>query len=532
MAGRATHWPKLIIIGLDGGTLDLIGPWAELGELPHLQSLMRSGVSGPLRSTVPPITPVAWSTFLTGEPPERHGVYDFVERLPQSYRTRVTHAGSRRCPSFWQTLSAAGLVVGALHTPFTYPAERVRGFMVSGFDAPRFDRSAVSPPEAMDRIADLCRGYVHGSLPVHPRATYADRVGEKGRRLLAMALRLQSRWPCDVLMVTASSTDHAQHHFWPEGQTADQVVRAGGEILATYRSVDATIGELLSAVRGPETTVLVMSDHGAGPLKGHVNQTRVLGEAGLLRLRGAAAGSRSARASVRAVQGIRRLFRSGIAKPLKPLALRLMPESAKARVAEAELDAIDWSGTRAFAWGTYGKVQVNLAGREPEGCVQPGPDYQAVLHDVEQAFLSLRDPRTGEPVIERCIRTAEQRGAPPTDGAPDLLLIPRDYAYDPNPHLGHSDLPVVFRPSEAPEHLSTLTGMHRMEGCLIVSGPGAQLEGLPCHTLQGLHRAVLRYAGVDSPDAPVDDTASAPSAAYSAEEEALVEARLRDLGYL
>jgi len=532
MAGHATHWPKLIIIGLDGGTLDLIGPWAERGELPHLQGLMRSGVSGPLTSTVPPITPVAWSTFLTGQPPERHGVYDFVERIPQSYKTRVTHAGSRRCPSFWQTLSAAGFVVGALHTPFTYPAERVRGFMVSGFDAPRLDRSAVSPPEAMDRIADLCRGYVHGSLPVHPRATYADRAGEKGRRLVAMALRLQSRWPCDVLMVTASSTDHVQHHFWPEGRPADQVVRDGREILATYRSVDTAIGELLSAVRGPETTVIVMSDHGAGPLLGHVNQTRVLAEAGVLRLRGGAADSRSPRVSVRAVRGIRRLFRTGIAKPLKPLALRLMPESAKARVAETELDTIDWSRTRAFAWGTYGKIQVNLAGREPEGCVQPGPDYEAVLADAEQAFLSLRDPRSGEPVIDRCVRTAEQRGAPPTDGAPDLLLIPRDYAYDPSPHLGHPDLPLVFGPSEAPEPLSTLTAMHRMDGCLIVSDPRVSTGGLPCRSLQGLHRVILRYAGVECPADPVDDSAPAASAAYSAEEEALVEARLRDLGYL
>ncbi|HQK94354.1 MAG TPA: alkaline phosphatase family protein [Armatimonadota bacterium] len=532
MAGRATHWPKVIIIGLDGGTLDLIRPWAKRGELPNLQSLMRSGVSGPLTSTVPPITPVAWSAFLTGQPPERHGVYDFVERLPQSYRTRVTHANSRRCPSFWQTLSAAGLVVGALHTPFTYPPERVRGFMVSGFDAPRLDRSAVSPPEAMDCIADLCRGYVHGSLPMRPRATYADRAGEKARRLVAMALRLQSRWPCDVLMITASSTDHVQHHFWPEGQAADQVVRAGGEILATYRSVDAAIGELLSAVRGPETTVLVMSDHGAGPLMGHVNQTRVLAEAGLLRLRGAAAGSRSARASVRAVRGIRRLFRSGLAKPLKPLALRLMPESAKARVAETELDAIDWSRTRAFAWGTYGKVQVNLAGREPEGCVQPGSDYKAVLADVEQAFLSLRDPRTDEPVIEGCIRTAEQRGAPPTDGAPDLLLIPRGYAYDPGPHLGHSDLPLVFGPSEAPAPLSTLTAMHRMDGCLIVSDPKAATGELPCHDLQGLRRVILQYAGVECPADPADAHAPASGSGYSAEEEALVEARLRDLGYL
>ena len=100
------------------------------------------------------------------------------------------------------------------------------------------------------------------------------------------------------------------------------------------------------------TTVLVVSDHGMGPAEGAVNMTRVLAEAGLLRVRPEAGRDDSIPLRLRAVRGVRRFFRDGAGRVLKPLALRLMPERAKAAVARTELSSIDWERTLAFPWGT------------------------------------------------------------------------------------------------------------------------------------------------------------------------------------
>ena len=139
---------KLLIIGLDGATFDLIEPWAD--ELPHLARLMREGAWGRLRSTVPPATFPAWTSFMTGVDPGQHGVFDFTRRVPGAYRVEFVNATHRRVPTLWRILSDAGLRVGVLGVPATYPPEHLNGFQISGFDAPiavGIDRSFVQPPE-------------------------------------------------------------------------------------------------------------------------------------------------------------------------------------------------------------------------------------------------------------------------------------------------------------------------------------------------------------------------------------------------
>src|SRR5579883_3005842 len=120
----------LLVIGLDGATLDLVGPWVAAGVLPHLGALMARGAWARLRSTLPPATFPAWTSLVTGTNPGRHGVLDFTER------------------ALWNYLAAAGRRVAVITVPATYPPEPIDGVMVSGWDSPlatAIDGSFVHP---------------------------------------------------------------------------------------------------------------------------------------------------------------------------------------------------------------------------------------------------------------------------------------------------------------------------------------------------------------------------------------------------
>jgi predicted AlkP superfamily phosphohydrolase/phosphomutase len=88
--------PKVLIVGLDAATFDLIGPWLAEGKLPNLEALMKNGAWGRLASILPPITPPAWTSFMTGKNPGKHGIFHFMEAQPGTYGLRYLNAASRR----------------------------------------------------------------------------------------------------------------------------------------------------------------------------------------------------------------------------------------------------------------------------------------------------------------------------------------------------------------------------------------------------------------------------------------------------
>ena len=91
--------PKVVVIGLDAATWTLIRPWIDEGGMPNLANLMRAGVSGSLQSVLPPITPPAWTSFMTGKNPGKHGVFHFVETEPDGYEMNYANGASRRSPT-------------------------------------------------------------------------------------------------------------------------------------------------------------------------------------------------------------------------------------------------------------------------------------------------------------------------------------------------------------------------------------------------------------------------------------------------
>jgi predicted AlkP superfamily phosphohydrolase/phosphomutase len=143
---------KAVIIGLDGATWTLLRPWIDQGQLPNLARLLQEGASGPLTTTIPPVSASAWVSFATGCNPGKHGAFDFVFPQPGGYDIGVISVQLRGVPPFWKTIEEAGGQVGLMSVPITYPPQAIRGFTVNGFLVPNEQSTYTYPPELKEEL--------------------------------------------------------------------------------------------------------------------------------------------------------------------------------------------------------------------------------------------------------------------------------------------------------------------------------------------------------------------------------------------
>ncbi|HTY56072.1 MAG TPA: alkaline phosphatase family protein, partial [Candidatus Binataceae bacterium] len=268
---------RLIIFGVDGGTLDIVRPLCARGQLPNFQRLLSSGVSGELASTFPPMTFPAFTTFMTGKNPGGHGVFDFFERAPDRYGVRFVNAGSRRGTSIWRLLSDAGRRVAVIGFPVTYPPEAINGIMISGFDAPGIgataDRTCFWPREFYEELRTKVGDYII-TPSVDMRRAYKN-PGEGIAAILqtierktqtALYVMERERWDCFAFMLIES--DFTGHRYWkfydPNSPhfdpNAPAELRDG--LPRVYRAIDECLGKLMA--RAGDAGVMVFSDHGFG----------------------------------------------------------------------------------------------------------------------------------------------------------------------------------------------------------------------------------------------------------------------------
>ena len=131
---------KLLVIGIDGGTFDIILPMIHAGRLPNLGRLLSNGAYGTLLSTIPPVTAPAWSSFVMGSNPGQHGVFYFFRKEgksdgAKSERVLMNLRNIEGIP-FWRVLNRYGNKAGLINIPLTYPPDNVDGFMISGMLVP------------------------------------------------------------------------------------------------------------------------------------------------------------------------------------------------------------------------------------------------------------------------------------------------------------------------------------------------------------------------------------------------------------
>src|SRR5213080_437095 len=286
--------PKVIIIGLDAATWTLIRPWMAEGGMPNLAKLMNAGVSGTLQSVLPPITPPAWTSFMTGKNPGKHGVFHFIETAPDRYAMNYANGGSRRSPTVWRILNAAELSVGTMNVPFTYPPEALDGFQISGLDTPSATSQFVYPASLKRELVDHLGKINHdlrflGNMSTdHRRAQVLVEMERIDQQWAAVALHLLEHHPQDVMMFVFMSIDTVQHYFWQYMDRSHFLhdpkaeARFGNAVSEVYERLDAVTGQIIAKLPA-DTTVLVVSDHGGGPVVDRtVFLNRYLHQLGLL----------------------------------------------------------------------------------------------------------------------------------------------------------------------------------------------------------------------------------------------------------
>ena len=538
---------KLLILGIDGATFDLVLPWVKGGYLPNLARLMEKGVHSTLDSTLPPVTSPAWPTFMTGCNPGKHGVFDFIQ--PSGADFSLVNATKIKQPTLWQRLSQAGYRVGVLNVPVTYPPQSINGFMVSGILSPKGGQICF-PTNLIERYsAEL------GEYRVAPNIQY--KTGTESEYIADIynlihshgrwALQLMSNEPWDVLMVHFIALDIMMHALWRfmdhnharyEAGPFEHAIRDG------YMLVDDYIGRML-AIIPDDASVIVMSDHGFGPLSNIVNLNVYLMKKGLLKLK------QDPITRVKAAAFRRGLTPAGayslIEKAgLQNLATRVSKDTRNQVVSKfLSFDSVDWSQTVAYSMGHVGQIYLNLAGREPQGIVQPH-EYEQRRQEVVDALMELCD-QTGRTLISQVIVREETYHGPYAAYGPDIHLVIDDYNMIAFPLFATTGKVIT-------NQIRGDSGCHRREGIFIACGPSInenlhlsnanildlaptilQLLGNPVprlmdgQVLQSIFREPADIAYVDEEEAV---TGKVSSQALSEEETRQVEERLRSLGYL
>jgi predicted AlkP superfamily phosphohydrolase/phosphomutase len=466
---------KMIVIGLDGATFDLIKPWAADGYLPVLNKIMKEGAHGTLASTLPPMTAPAWTAFATGCNPGKHRLYDWIAREPDSYRFTPVTALDGKAPTIYSLLSQNGRKVVSLNVPMTYPPTPVNGVMVSGMPTPSTDVRFTYPENTYQEILEAVGDYI---LYPDPGEAYSDSgIDSFLEKLYRSAdLRMQSfaylrqRENPDFAMMVFNGTDTISHALWkfmdPTHPLHDpsKFEKYGNAIRDYYQHVDGLLGGILNSL-DENTTLMVMSDHGFGPFYKFIHVNNWLIREGFMRIKSGMK-SRFKKASFQAgfspMNVYNTLMQFGFGR-LKREVVRGQGQDML-KTLFLSFEDVDWNRTEAYSLGNVGQIYLNVSGREPNGCVQPGAEYEQTRSRIMERLLELRDPATQENVVEAVYRREEIYAGDYLDKAPDIVFMPTRLEY-----FGFGEY--EFGSHKIIEAMERgISGTHRMNGIFLAYG--------------------------------------------------------------
>ncbi|MCK4340135.1 MAG: alkaline phosphatase family protein [Phycisphaerae bacterium] len=533
---------RLLILGLDGATFYVLDPLIEAGRMPNLKHFIKNGVAGVLNSTQPPITPAAWTTFMTGKGPGRHGILDFEKYDATTHTLTFNSTYEIREKTLWQHLSEKGLRVGSVNVPMTYPPKPVNGFMISGFETPSIDAQFTWPAELKEEIFRIIPDYNYRTnwrrKAFGKRAQLAENI-EYIANSFVQGAKLTTyygdKFGWDVLMVVFKLVDNLQHKAWKyvDPRWAGRFPRESKMTARCFQQLDDVLGHLFEYADKNGATVLIMSDHGHGSLDGKAQPNLLLHKWGYLALR-----SSWEQAATRAGHWVHRLT--------KGRATRFEQGS---RGVERDL-AVDWTRTKACVMhaGIYGYLYINLKGRGPLGIVDP-KDYESLRDELAKRLrnetVRFPDGKT-VPIFEQVYKTEELYGCSRAGNPnlPDLMLAP------------HPGFAVVRKiRGRKPVRwcsLGRLEGTHRVEGILALGGPNIRhgervdanivditptaLAALGLRVPVDMEGRVIREAfstePIVEPEPPVEKVETVGEEAYTDEDRRVLEQRLSELGYL
>lgn len=466
---------KLVIIGIDSATFDVIDPMIKSGKLPNLSNLIKGGTSGSLQSTIPPVTPPAWVSFMTGKNPGKHGVFDFFVSPSYGYVRPVWNSKYIKSKTIWKILSEQGQRLGLINMPMTHPPEKINGFIIPGvqysFDG---DADFSHPPELMKELNAVTGEYkvICGDL----ESLYTNNLDNflkewreifEMRRKAILYLLEHKEW--DIFTAVFYSVDVVQHHFWkffdrshPQ-YNSELSAKYGNVIYEFYELIDSAIGDILQRI-GDKTGVVVVSDHGAGPEEEGFSINNWLDQEGFLNFKPLLSPLWKFRFPHIFYKILKRLKFQGIGWTVPLDQLNRLGRTIDPREGLNVPVFIDWRKTQAYAGNhTEQGIYINLKGREPMGMVGKGKEYDELRESIINKLKSIRDSKTGELLAIEIYKKEEIYSGPFIDEAPDIFVVMKGGKCLMQKEIYHKTL--FYNANKS-------SGTHRMNGIFIIKGNG------------------------------------------------------------
>jgi len=430
---------KACVVGLDGVPYSMITGFMESGVMPRMKELASAGRIASMTVSLPEISSVSWSTFMTGKNPGEHGIFGFTDLHAGTYKMSFPSFRDVKTETIWDALGAKKMRSIVINQPATYPARPVHGALVSGFVAVHLDKS-VFPAKYLPRVKELGYEVDLDAAEVRDKpALLFKRLHEllDMRRNLMDELWEAEEW--NLMEVVVTGTDRL-HHFMFDAYE-DENHPHHGDFLDYYRAVDALVGyiyEKFAATAGEDRdNFFALSDHGFCGTRHEVYVNTVLAENGYLKMSKSGSG---------------------------------------------DLGDISEHAT-AFALDPA-RIYIHRRGRFPRGSVGEG-DVARLKEELTGIYESLT--HDGKPIIRYIFDGNDVYSGPQSHLGPDLLLVPHN-GFDLKGRIG-ADTVVGAR---------RLQGMHTWDDAFFLSRRADLLDPREKLTLVDVPGKILKTLDVVS----------------------------------
>jgi predicted AlkP superfamily phosphohydrolase/phosphomutase len=472
--------PRIIIIGIDGINADLLYRLLPEEVFPTLHRIIGQGISGDLHSVFPTHSAAAWASFMTGQVPAMHGVFDFKVRfLDGSYG----YAKPSSDTTLWHFLGKYGYSVGVFNFPVSFPPDAINGWMVSGMLSPDLRRFTY-PSTLANEISSAFPGYIldveWGLYENRPQDLLEDLSNMVSVRS-KVALYLLEKHPVDVFAMAFIATDRAQHALWryldplhPLHDARRNTESLRQAIYNFYRLIDKAIAEILSSV-DKDTMVIVLSDHGfqSAAWQFHVNDWLA---------------SRHWLSYLPSKGKISRWARQLDTPRVRQIRRKIIPNISRHVHLFSPGGNINWSLTTAFCpWNFHQGIRINVTNRDPYGIVASGEEYNRTRESIKKALLDLRHNVSDKPVVSEVFFIEDIYEGRYLPAMPDLVfnLYPN---FAPGIHRQ-----TLFEPT------GWASGDHCIHGFYAISSPAVSPGNASAANLIDIAPTVCNLLGIDRP---------------------------------
>ena len=485
---------KVVIIGLDGLNPDLVYQWKD--ELHTLRRFMDQGIYGKIKSTIPPITPQAWSCVLCGKNPGHFGFWDFTFRneycygQPELVNSRVRDT---RVDTIYKILAEHKKRAAIINVPVTYPPPEIpNGYSISSFLTPNTDRQFTYPASLKDEIQKLIGDYIIDASTADMnfrqmnKEDVMKRIYDMDTQRFELTKYFIEAKNCDFIFTVIMGTDRIPHLFYryfdENHKRYEPHEKFNNALRDHYKFCDQNLGDLLGII-DDNTVIIIVSDHSVQRLDGRINLNEWLVQEGYMKLN-----SRP--------QKLTPLMRADI----------------------------DWSKTKAWATGFTGQIYLNVRGREPEGLVEP-KNYDGLLDELIEKLEKITDEK-GNPLDTKVYKRKDIHSGEYAKFGPDLFIYFDRCHWNISELLGYDSIYSYDTPKGQDD------AGHGPYGYFSIYGPAIPKMGEIAADLLDIAPTVLQLMGIPIPRDLEGRVLIKKERVYSDEDEREVRERLEKLGYL